>query len=43
DEVDVLAGLLTRMLANTPGGIGPVDALEDVPFTVHRAPTGANP
>jgi DNA-binding MarR family transcriptional regulator len=42
-EVDVLAGLLTRMLANTPGGVGPVDALDDVPFTVHRAATGAKP
>lgn len=38
DEVDVLAGLLTRMLANTPQGIGPVDALRHVPFAHHLVP-----
>lgn len=35
DEVDQLAGLLARLLAHTPGGVGPVDALQDVPFADH--------
>ncbi len=32
DEVDALAGLLVRLLARTPDGVGPVDALAGVPF-----------
>lgn len=41
-EVDQLAGLLTRALANTPGGVGPVDALDDVPFAVQPNPSGVS-
>lgn len=38
DEVDRLAGLLVRVLARTPEGVGPVDALAGVPFAVHAGP-----
>lgn len=45
-EVDLLANLLVRVLARTPEGVGPVDALEGVPFAVgplDRHPEGGHP